>query len=152
MAEAKLVDSGENLVVLIPEDSGVFYPQEGGAMGEQRLSCTNPVQTYVDLFHCGGRGEEAAEALLDQNLKRAWITLQRVATTVHLAPRPRLVGLDRSSYAESVVSLLVEDIVRSVGNAGFVAHKLAGRAWSGAADGVQALNEAQAGEASSARS
>ena len=34
----------------------------------------NPVQTYLDLFHCGGRGEEAAEALLEQNLKRAWKT------------------------------------------------------------------------------
>ena len=72
VAEAKLVDSGENLVVLIPEDDGVFYLGEGGTVGEQRLSCTNPVQTYVDLFHCGGRGEEAAEALLEQNLKRAW--------------------------------------------------------------------------------
>ena len=72
VAEAKLVDSGENLVVLIPEDDGVFYLGDGGTMGEQRLSCTNPVQTYVDLFHCGGRGEEAAEALLEQNLKRAW--------------------------------------------------------------------------------
>lgn len=72
VAEAKLVDSGENVVVLIPEDNGVFYLQEGGVMGEPRLSCTNPVQTYVDLFHCGGRGEEAAEALLEQNLKRAW--------------------------------------------------------------------------------
>ncbi len=72
VAEAKLVDSGENLVVLVPEDNGVFYLQEGGAMGEQRLSCTNPVQTYVDLFHCGGCGAEAAEALLEQNLKRAW--------------------------------------------------------------------------------
>jgi hypothetical protein len=72
VAEAKLVDSGENLVVLIPEDNGVFYLQDGGTIGEQRLACTNPVQTYVDLFHCGGRGEEAAEALLEQNLKRAW--------------------------------------------------------------------------------
>jgi hypothetical protein len=72
VAEAKLVDSGENLVVLIPEDDGVFYLGDGGTMGEQRLSCTNPVQTYVDLFQCGGRGEEAAEALLEQNLKRAW--------------------------------------------------------------------------------
>jgi hypothetical protein len=72
VAEAKLVDSGENLVVLIPEDDGVFYLGDGGTTGEQRLSCTNPVQTYVDLFHCGGRGEEAAEALLEQNLKRAW--------------------------------------------------------------------------------
>ena len=72
VAESKLVDSGENLVVLIPEDDGVFYLGDGGSTGEQRLSCTNPVQTYVDLFHCGGRGEEAAEALLEQNLKRAW--------------------------------------------------------------------------------
>lgn len=72
VAEAKLVDSGENLMVLIPEDNGVFYLQERGGKGEQRLSCTNPVQTYVDLFHCGGRGEEAAEALQEHNLKRAW--------------------------------------------------------------------------------
>ena len=72
VAEAKLVDSGENLVVLIPEDNGVFYLRDAGTTNDQRLSCTNPVQTYVDLFHCGGRGEEAAEALLEQNLKRAW--------------------------------------------------------------------------------
>jgi hypothetical protein len=72
VAEAKLVDSGENMVVLIPEDSGVFYLQDGCEMGEPRLSRTNPVQTYVDLFHCAGRGKEAAEALLEQNLKRAW--------------------------------------------------------------------------------
>jgi hypothetical protein len=67
--EAKPVDSGENLVVLIPDDDGVFYLQEGEA---GRLASTNPVQTYVDLSNCGGRGEEAAEALLEQNLKRAW--------------------------------------------------------------------------------
>ena len=67
--EAKPVDSGENLVVLIPEDSGVFYLQEAA---DNRLVCTNPVQTYVDLCHSGGRGEEAAEALLEHNLKPAW--------------------------------------------------------------------------------
>lgn len=67
--EAKPVDSGENLVVLIPEDAGVFYQQEGEA---GRLACTTPVQTYVDLCSCGSRGEEAAEALLEQNLKPAW--------------------------------------------------------------------------------
>lgn len=72
VTEAKPVDSGENIIVLVPEDAGVFYLQEGGRMGESRLACTNPVQTYVDLSHCGGRGEEAAEALLEQNLKRTW--------------------------------------------------------------------------------
>ncbi len=66
---AKPVDSGENLVVLVPDDNGVFYQQEGE---RNRLACTNPIQTYVDLFHSGGRGEEAAEALLEQNLKPTW--------------------------------------------------------------------------------
>jgi hypothetical protein len=68
-AEAKPVDSGENLVVLIPDDSGVFYRVETGA---NRPPCTNAVQTYVDLARSGGRGEEAAEAILQQRLKPAW--------------------------------------------------------------------------------
>jgi hypothetical protein len=72
LAEAKLVDSGENLVVLIPEDDGVFFLGDGGAMGQPRMRCTNAVQTYVDLCHCGGRGEEAAEALLEQRLNPEW--------------------------------------------------------------------------------
>jgi len=72
--EAKPVDSGENLVVLIPDDSGVFYRLEGGA---NRPACTNAVQTYVDLAHSGGRGEEAAEAILQQRLKPAWFGATR---------------------------------------------------------------------------
>jgi hypothetical protein len=67
--EAKPVDSGENLVVLIPEDGGVFYRVETGA---NRPPCTNAVQTYIDLASSGGRGEEAAEAVLQQRLKPAW--------------------------------------------------------------------------------
>lgn len=70
--EAKPTDSGENLVVLIPSDEAVFYQSEPGATEEQALSCTSLIQTYVDLFHCGGRGEEAAEALLNQRLKPNW--------------------------------------------------------------------------------
>jgi hypothetical protein len=66
------VDSGENLVVLIPDDEGVFYLGDGGMMADHRLACTTEVQTYVDLWHCGGRGQEAAEALLEQRLKPAW--------------------------------------------------------------------------------
>jgi hypothetical protein len=68
-AEAKPVDSGENLIVLIPDDAGVFYRVESG---RNRLACTNAVQTYVDLAHAGGRGEEAADAILNQRLKPAW--------------------------------------------------------------------------------
>ena len=72
LAEAKPADTGENVVVLLPDDDGVFYLGEGGTVGDRRMGCTNPVQTYVDLFHCGGRGEEAAEALLEQRLKPEW--------------------------------------------------------------------------------
>lgn len=67
----KQVESGENLVVLVPSDSGVFFTPEAPANGD-RLPCTNEVQTYVDLWHCGGRGQEAAEALLEQRIKPAW--------------------------------------------------------------------------------
>jgi hypothetical protein len=72
IVEAKPVESGENLVVLIPDDDGVFHLSDGGMMGNNRMACTNAVQTYVDLSHCGGRGEEAAEALLEQRLKPEW--------------------------------------------------------------------------------
>jgi len=59
-------------VVLFPDDDGVFYLCDGGTVGDNRLPCTNLVQTYVDLWHCGGRGKEAAEALLEQRLKAEW--------------------------------------------------------------------------------
>jgi hypothetical protein len=72
--EAKPVDSGENLVVLIPDDAGVFYRME---VGRNRLACTNAAQTYVDLASSGGRGEEAAEAILEQRLKPAWSAANR---------------------------------------------------------------------------
>jgi hypothetical protein len=72
LIDAKTVESGENLVVLIPEDEGVFYLGDGGSIQQRRMVCTNAVQTYVDLSHSGGRGEEAAEALLDQGLKPQW--------------------------------------------------------------------------------
>lgn len=69
VAEAKRVDSGENLVVLIPEDNGVFYGMEFPQKG---LARTNPVQTWLDLRSSGGRGQEAAEAILNQCLKPMW--------------------------------------------------------------------------------
>lgn len=70
--QSKPVDSGGNLMVLVPSDDGVFAHREHGNRSEHRLSCTNAVQTYVDLWHCGGRGREAAEAVLEQKIKPAW--------------------------------------------------------------------------------
>lgn len=71
VVEAKPVESGENLVVLVPADDGVFYQLEGND-NIYHLPYTNPVQTYIDLWHCGGRGQEAAEAILEQCLKPRW--------------------------------------------------------------------------------
>ncbi|MFM7846119.1 MAG: hypothetical protein ACKPEY_18070, partial [Planctomycetota bacterium] len=58
LLEATEVDSGENLVVLVPNDDGVFYALDIGVSEYAPLRCTNIVQTYVDLWHCGGRGQE----------------------------------------------------------------------------------------------
>ena len=72
LVAAKAVESGENLVVLIPDDEGVFSFPYAAPSGESRMRCTNPVQTYVDCWHAGGRGQEAAEAILEQRLKPNW--------------------------------------------------------------------------------
>ena len=66
--EARPVDSGDNLVILLPDDPAVFYQVEW----LDDLPCTNSVQTYVDLFHAGGRGQEAAEAVRVQHFLPAW--------------------------------------------------------------------------------
>lgn len=68
--EAKRVDSGENLVVWVPRDEGVFYALDRSA--GDGLPGTNLIQTYVDLWHSGGRGREAAEALLEQRIFPEW--------------------------------------------------------------------------------
>ncbi len=69
-ADARPVDTGANIIILVPDDDGVFYLQDGG--DGRRLPCTNPVQTWIDLSHAGGRGEEGAESILSQCLKPAW--------------------------------------------------------------------------------
>ncbi len=75
IVKAEPVESGENLVVLFPPDDGVFYLGDLGSEG--RLACTTEVQTYVDLWHCGGRGKEAAESLLKSRIKPYWKTLSQ---------------------------------------------------------------------------
>lgn len=65
--ELKPVDSGENVVILEPYDEGVFYPWGRGA-----IPVTGPVQTYLDLHASPARGEEAAEAVFDKYLRKAY--------------------------------------------------------------------------------
>lgn len=65
--ELKEVGSGENVVVYEPYDEGVFYPPPQGAG-----PVTSPVQTYLDLVASPARGEEAAQAVFERLLKKAY--------------------------------------------------------------------------------
>jgi hypothetical protein len=63
----KPVDSGPNVILLIPYDEGVFYAAEsiGGIM------TAAPVQVYLDVISSRARGQEAAEAIR-RELKAKW--------------------------------------------------------------------------------
>ena len=56
---------GENVIVIVPRDSGLFRDTVEPAPG---AICTSPVQTYLDLAVAGERGREAADYLRHQRL------------------------------------------------------------------------------------
>jgi len=57
---------GENVIVSIPKDTGIFLDVYEPVPG---IRCTSPVQTYLDLSVSGERGAEAAEHLRQTRLK-----------------------------------------------------------------------------------
>lgn len=66
--ELKKVESGANITLLIPKDEGVFY----GASEIDGVPVASPIQAYLDLVGVSGRGEEAADALLNKVIKPKW--------------------------------------------------------------------------------
>jgi hypothetical protein len=64
----KEVSSGANVSLFIAYDEGVFYGirEVGGA------HIASPVQVYLDVRTFRGRGEEAADAVLDQVIRPTW--------------------------------------------------------------------------------
>lgn len=64
----KPVTSGANIRIISPYDDGVYY----GTRNIQGQSVVSPVQCYLDLKDEKARGEEAAEALLEQVIKPSW--------------------------------------------------------------------------------
>ena len=64
----KKVTSGANVTLLSPYDEGVFY----GAREFDGARIVSPIQIYLDLKGFRGRGEEAANALLEQAIKTQW--------------------------------------------------------------------------------
>jgi len=67
--ESRIVDSGDNVVLLAPPDEGMLVEAEERG---KKLACTHPIQTWLDVSHSPGRGKEAAEAILEQCLKPEW--------------------------------------------------------------------------------
>lgn len=67
--KAKPVGTGANLVLLTAPDSGYL---DGIQEEDQAGPCTHPLQTYVDTWHAGTRGQEAANAVLERRLKPSW--------------------------------------------------------------------------------
>ncbi|MFQ5752722.1 MAG: type IV toxin-antitoxin system AbiEi family antitoxin [bacterium] len=64
----KAVTTGANIRILSPYDEGVFY----GTRSIQGGMVASPVQCYLDLKDEKARGEEAAEALLEKEIKPSW--------------------------------------------------------------------------------
>ncbi len=64
----KAVKSGGNLFLFTPYDDGVFY----GSSKVNEIQVASEVQLYVDLQGFRGRGEEAAKALYERIVEKAW--------------------------------------------------------------------------------
>lgn len=66
--ELKEVRSGANISLLEPYDDGVLY----GSAKVNDVQVASPIQVYLDIKGFRGRGEEAAEALLEQVIMPKW--------------------------------------------------------------------------------
>jgi hypothetical protein len=64
----KGVSSGGNLLLIEPYDDGVFI----GAQERDGVKFVSPLQAYLDLQYVKGRGQEAAEAILQGALEPSW--------------------------------------------------------------------------------
>lgn len=64
----KKVDSGANILLLKPYDEGVFYFKQE----IDGSSVVSDVQLYLDLHSFKQRGQEAAEFILKERLRKSW--------------------------------------------------------------------------------
>ena len=62
------MDSGANLVLVVPEDPFVLY-QSRRING---IDVASPLQLYLDLRKQPGRGEEAAQEILKREIMPTW--------------------------------------------------------------------------------
>jgi len=64
----KEVESGPNVTILEPYDDGILY----GLKEINGIKVVCDIQLYIDLFSYKGRGDEAANFLLEQRIKPQW--------------------------------------------------------------------------------
>lgn len=64
----KEVASGANVTLISPYDEGVLY----GRRPIDGIEVAMPVQVYLDLLDIKGRGEEAADVLLNEVISKSW--------------------------------------------------------------------------------
>ncbi len=65
---ARRVDSGANCVLVVPEDTFVLYQ----ARRIDDIVVASPLQLYLDLRKQPGRGKEAAQEILKQEIMPTW--------------------------------------------------------------------------------
>ena len=66
--QLKKVESGANVTLLQPYDEGVFY----GLQNINGINVVSDIQLYLDLKGYKGRGEEAAQAILERRIQPKW--------------------------------------------------------------------------------
>ncbi|GBD98043.1 hypothetical protein BMS3Abin07_00050 [bacterium BMS3Abin07] len=66
--QLKRVETGPNVTLLQPYDEGVLY----GLQDINGINVVSDIQLYLDLKSYKGRGEEAAQAILEQRLRPKW--------------------------------------------------------------------------------
>ena len=77
----KQVDSGANLQLWRTFDESVFSGKNHSKQGS--LPSTSPIQTYLDVKRSAGRGEEAASAIFEKYLRRAFSAAAEQAKEMH---------------------------------------------------------------------
>lgn len=64
----KAVTSGANVVLAFPSDEGVYY----GLQEIDDMKIVSPLQAYLDLVGFRGRGDEAAQTILERKVRPTW--------------------------------------------------------------------------------
>ena len=64
----KRVETGANVLLLKPYDQGIYF----GAVDRFGLRVVSPIQLYLDLRSMTGRADEAADELLQREIRPGW--------------------------------------------------------------------------------